>query len=53
MTTPGLEEENKTKPDITKKIGEMADEVHPDSIVKGNYFIPSVHQNLDVKPVLP
>lgn len=35
MTTPGLEEENKTKPDITKKIGEMADEVHPDSIVKG------------------
>ena len=35
MTTPGLEEENKTKPEIAKKIAQMADEVHPDKIVNG------------------
>ena len=35
MTTPGLAEENKTKPEIVRKISEMADEVHPDTIVSG------------------
>ena len=38
MTTPGLEEENKTKPEIVRKISELADEVHPEKIVKVKNF---------------
>ena len=39
MTTPGLVEENRTKPEIARKIAEMADEVHPDKIVKGKFSL--------------
>ena len=39
MTTPGLQEENKTKPEIARKIAELADEVHPDKIVYGKTII--------------
>ena len=35
MTTPGFEEENKTKPEIVRKISELADAIHPDSIAAG------------------